>query len=376
MNDLSRRHFLKQLGALPAVFLAARGTFAGFETQTETTPFEFLVVGDSLVWGQGLEEKDKFYTLTKNWLETEAFGERVPVNLKVKAHSGATLTPHENELKALQAAGKDETKYYNSEINVGFPSIKTQLDLAAKEYAAANTPNESIRLIMLSGGITDISVAALLNPFGDNDQLRRDIDKYCSGSMTEVLGHAATLFPNALIAVIGYYPMISPKTPAHDLFNFTLEAYGVPRPLKPVVNNLLTKQFFKIIKKKAIKRSRIWMELSEAKLRDSVDKLNARQTAARAVYINSPINEGNTFGTNDLLVFRMLKKGRIEDPQYDERKEFCGPTLNELKKSTGLKYPIRFCDMAAIGHPNPAGSRLFSESIKSVLGPLVNAGRK
>ncbi len=363
MKDLSRRQFLAQLVALPSVALAARGAFAG----SQDAPFEFLVVGDSLVWGQGLEEKDKFYTLTKNWLEAEAFGQTVPVNLKVLAHSGSTLTLHENEAEALRKAGKDERKFYNPEINVGFPSIKSQLDIAAAEYEST----ESVKLIMLSGGITDISVAAILNPLGKNKQLRADIEKYCGRSMSEVLGHAASLFPNALIAVVGYYPMISPQTRTHDLFNFTLEAYGIPRPLKPVANNLLTKQFFKVFGKKAIERSRIWIEMSESKFRESIDSLNSRLNRTRAVYVKAPIDETNTYGTKGSLVFRMLKKGRIEDRFYDERKQLCDPTFRELKDLTGLKYPVRFCEMAAVGHPNPEGSRAFAEAIKTAIAPLI-----
>jgi lysophospholipase L1-like esterase len=360
---VSRRQFLTRLVALPSVVFAARGLFA----LPTDTPFEFLVVGDSLVWGQGLEEKDKFYTLTKNWLEFEAFGRRIPVNLKIKAHSGSTLTLDENEAEAFRKAGLDESKFYEPEINVGFPTIERQIEIARNEYESP----ESVRLIMVSGGITDLSVAGVLNPFGNNKQLVADIDKYCGESLSRVLAHAADAFPNALIAVIGYYPMISPRTRTYDIFNFALEAYGVPRPLKPLANNVATRPFLRIIGNKAIKRSRIWAERSEKRLRESVERLNAEKRTTRAVFIKAPIDESNTYGTPDTLVFKMLKKGRIEDSMYDERRELCDPVLTGLKDSTGLKYPIRFCETAAIGHPNPAGARAFAESIKSAIKPLL-----
>lgn len=364
MTDLNRRQFAKLILAAPAILAARRRVFSDSQAA-----FRFLVVGDSLVWGQGLEEKDKFYTLTRNWLATQAFGGPLDVDLKVKAHSGATLTLHQNEDAALSRAGKHETDKYDPEINVGFPSALKQLETARSEYDSAGISHQEIRLIMLSGGITDISVASILNPFGDNRQLESDIERYCLNDMSVVLNRAAELFPNALTTVIGYYPMISPKTSAHELFNFTLEAYGIPRPLKPIANNALTRQFFKVIRKKSLKRSRIWIKNSERHLRRAVELLNERSGTVRAVYVNSPIDESNTYGTGNGLLFKMVKKGRINDHFYDQRKAQCGPVLSELKRSAGIKYPVRFCDMAAVGHPSPEGSKAFTESIKSALAP-------
>lgn len=367
MTDLSRRQFTKLILAAPAILAAGRRVLGASDTA-----FRFLVVGDSLVWGQGLEEKDKFYTLTGKWLAAEALGSPRELDLNVKAHSGATLKLHKNEADALSKAGRKETDKYDPEINVGFPSSLTQLAAAHDEYRAAGISPAEVRLIMLSGGITDISVAAILNPFGDNGQLESDIEKYCSKDMSDVLGRAAELFPNAITAVIGYYPMISPKTSAHELFNFVLEAYGLPRPLKPIANNALTRQFFKVIRKKSLKRSRMWVKGSETMIRGAIDDLNRRNGTTRAVYVKAPIDESNTYGTGNGLLFKMEKKGRINDHFYAERKEQCGPVLGELKDKTGLKYPVRFCDMAAVGHPSPEGSRAFTEAIKAALSPLLD----
>ena len=337
----------------------------------ENFPFEFLVVGDSLIWGQGLKEEHKFYTLTKEWLEREIFAQNRKVNLKVKAHSGATLTFHESEAEAFRKAGRDETKYYHPEINVGFPSVKTQIGIARKEYEMENKSVDAINLVMLSGGITDISVAGVLSPYGDNEKLKSDISKYCYGSMLEVLEHSAKTFPNALIAVIGYFPIISAKTRTGKLFNALLEAYNFPRPLKPVANNFLTKQFFKIVRKSAIERSLIWAELSDAKSQEAVNKLNADFGSRRALFVKAPITEETCFETKKTLLFRMGKKGKIEDDFFDIRKSECKPVLSELKNSTGLEYPVRFCEIAAVGHPNREGSKAFAEAIKEKLKPVL-----
>ncbi|NJM53676.1 MAG: hypothetical protein HC846_09980 [Blastocatellia bacterium] len=96
MSNFSRRQFLKSLGAMATLFVANR---TGLSFAQNSGDFEMLVVGDSVIWGQGLEEKDKTYTLIKNWLETE-LDKRV--NLKVKAHSGATIFLHEKESELLK----------------------------------------------------------------------------------------------------------------------------------------------------------------------------------------------------------------------------------------------------------------------------------
>ncbi len=360
--NITRRLFVSQIAAIPAALLAAKSALA------DTAPFDFLVVGDSLVWGQGLPEADKFYELTREWLGTEAYGGDGGVRMKVKAHSGATLKFHEEEEAAFKRIGRDPNVMLDPEINVGFPSIEAQLENAVREYADPR----SVKLIMVSGGITDISVAGILNPFGKNDQLVAEIDKYCGVTMTDILRRAAELFPEALVAVIGYYPMISSKTPTHAIFNFALEAYGSPRFLKPMANNVVTRHFLRQVGRKAVRRSTIWAERSRLKLMESIDAVNTASKSVRAVYIETPITTENTYGTNGTLVFRMLKKGRIEDAMFDHRQQVCTPALKELNKQTGFKYRSKFCDYAAVGHPNPAGSRAYAEIIKTTLRPLLN----
>ncbi len=228
---------------------------------------------------------------------------------------------------------------------------------------------------MLTGGITDITVAKVLDPFGRNEWLYSEIKKYCGDHMYDVLEHAAAKFPQATVGVIGYFPMIGPKTPGGRLLNGWLESMSYPRPLKPIVNNVLTRQFFKKIRKKGIARSRIWFEESNRNFQEAVDRLNAKIGRRQAIFIRSPITEDQSLETKDTLLFRMGKKGRVEDALYDERTTECRKALPELKKTTGIDYPVRLCEIAAIGHPNPAGSRAIADAIKAALGRVLRTGQ-
>jgi len=140
--------------------------------------------------------KKKSYYLVKQWLEQEVFGASRKVNLKVKAHSGARIYLHDDELNNLLEAGDDINKFYNREINLSFPSIEAQIDAARKEYESA----ESVNLILLSGGITDFRVANLINPFFKEEKLRASVHKYCNEAMQRLLEQATETFPNASVA--------------------------------------------------------------------------------------------------------------------------------------------------------------------------------
>ncbi len=361
MSGLSRRQFLKSLGAVAALFVAQR---TGFSFAQTAENFEMLVVGDSLVWGQGLEEKDKFYSLTQKWLQNE-LGKNV--NLKVKAHSGATIFLHEKEAKLLKKGNISETKSFYPEVALPFPTLKTQIETAKNEYRDP----EKVNLVMLTGGLVDITVAGILNPFGNDKRLRSDIKKYCNDDMFRFLEDACLVFPNALFAVVSYFPMLSNQTDTAKMFNAFLEAYAIPRPLKPLANNILIRQFFKPIKNKALKRSRIWFTDSTRELEIAVNRLNDKLGKQRAIFIKAPLTEANALETKETLLFRMEKNGRVGDYFYDERLTECKSVLDELKKLTGYKSPVRQCEIAGIGHPNVEGSKAYAEAIKTSLHSLV-----
>ena len=367
MKEITRRDFLKVLGAASALITFSGRGASLVSIGDDARPFEFLVIGDSLIWGQGLNEKDKFYSLTADWLRNELFAGRRTVNLKVKAHSGATLKFHPDEAEKYRKAQCPENFFHPPEVTLGFPSIWKQLDDAADEYRSAGDANGA-DLIMLTGGITDISVAKVLDPRGDDSKLRPLIVKYCRDDMFDVLAHAAELNPNATIAVVGYFPMLSPKTPGSRLFNSWLESMRFPHFLKPIANNPVTRKlFFNKMRKSGIRRSRIWFEESNRNLQIAVERFNATSKGAKSIFIRSPLTEDNSLETPNTLLFRM-KGSKVEDPLFETRVAQCDTTLTELKRTTGIDYPVRTCEIAGVGHPDPAGAAAYAEAIKKSLG--------
>jgi hypothetical protein len=368
MTKHSRRNFIKQLGAFAGLALGGRSALSAplFADSENNEAFDFLVVGDSLVWGQGLREEHKFYHLTKEWLRAEVFKNTREINVKIKAHSGASINLRRFESDALEKAEIGETEFYHPEVNVSFPSINAQIDVAGNEY---KNP-ESVDLIMLTGGITDIRLSVILNPLKDNDELKREIVKHCREKMFEMLKKAATKFPNALIVVVGYYPFLSKYTPAGTMLNNLLEIYEFPRPLKSAINNPLNRRLLKSYRQKMIERSQIWATDSTREFKKAIERLNSEAGKQRAVFVESPIKEENSIAAKKPLVYETGKKGRAQDALAEERLKVCGETIEELKKLTDLKFRARTCELATIGHPNVEGSKAIAEAIRENLKPF------
>ncbi len=354
MSDFSRRQFLKQLGVFATTLAVCPNMLANNDS------FEMLVVGDSLIWGQGLLEKDKTYSLVQNWLQNDL---KKRVKLKVKAHSGATIFLHDKEKNLLKNANKDEIKNLLPEVSVGFPTISKQIENAKLEYETVGTKPEDVNLVLLTAGIVDITVAGVLDPFAKNDELKKLIIKYCRDDLFQFLEHSATIFPNALFVVVGYFPIVSPDSNSSEMLNAFLETQKFLRIIKPFINNNLGKQFFKKLKKKALARSRIWFEDSNREMQGAVNHLNEKFGKPRAIFVKSNFTENDAVHTDNTLLFEMDKKGKINDPQYQQRAIDCKKVLADLKREINLKQSVRLCEMAAIGHPNIEGAKRYAEAI-------------
>jgi lysophospholipase L1-like esterase len=347
-------------GSVAAIFVANRAVFS------QNDAFEMLVVGDSLIFGQGLNDEHKCINLVKSWLQTEL---KRDVKLNLKAHSGSRISLHDDDINGLKRGGINVETYYSREVPLSFPSLESQISLAEKDY---ENPTK-VDLILISGGITDLEVADILNGKGDDAKLKADITKYCGNSMFNLLEKSAIAFPNAKIIVVGYFPPISTKSKGSKVFNAMLELYKIPRPLKPFVNNVLTRQFLKKMQKKAIRRSQIWFEDSNKEFQNAISKLNAKSDKPRAFFVQSPINDENTFGTKNSLLWEMGKKGKSGDQNYDARKIACTADLKEINNATKLNYPTRFCELSGLGHPNIEGSKAYAEAVKDKLKQILQS---
>src|SRR5690606_8863540 len=136
------------------------------------------VVGDSLIWGQGLNEEQKSYQILRRQIESQI--SNAAVDLKVLAHSGATLKLSRSENAALKRAEVD-LDGFQPEMNISFPTVMDQLDAAVKDYGTV----ERARLVLISCRVPDIGAVNGLDPFGDDDELREELRTVVGGLSNE-----------------------------------------------------------------------------------------------------------------------------------------------------------------------------------------------
>src|SRR5687767_15858873 len=112
------------LAATCLVVLAAATVSSQTSTDQQTgRPLNMLVLGDSVLWGQGLKTEHKSWYHVKVWLE-KTTGKAVIE--KVAAHSGAIIE---------RSAAPERLTITNPEVDVAAPTLNEELDDAERFYA-------------------------------------------------------------------------------------------------------------------------------------------------------------------------------------------------------------------------------------------------
>src|SRR5215510_2449522 len=105
-----------------------------------------VVLGDSVLWGQGLNPEDKFYSLVQAALT----GNLDPQSSVVLAHSGATIG----------VGVTTNVAAIDGEVPTSYPTILQQCE------SFTDSP-ESVDLVLMNGGLNDIDFRLILSPFTD-----------------------------------------------------------------------------------------------------------------------------------------------------------------------------------------------------------------
>ena len=151
--------------------------------------FRLVNVGDSVPWGQGLLENEKYDSLLQR-----ALGSLHPegVSLERFAHSGATIT-HGN--------GAVST---SSEVPVARPTITDQIN-------AVPSP-DTVDVLLVNGGINDVGVATILNPLALVPPLSTLVRTACYFRMLDVLHYITQRYtkPSCRVLVTNYYLNFEP----------------------------------------------------------------------------------------------------------------------------------------------------------------------
>lgn len=305
--------------------------------------YRILTLGDSVAWGQGLLEQDKYHALVAQHLPHGPGNS--PPEESVVAHSGAVIGVG---VQTVEPAA-------DGEVPTAYPTILQQV-------AHFNNSPESVDLILMNGGINDVDIRDILNPLTDSSHLRDWIQNHCHMHMKVLLDQVVTRFSlaTAKIVVTGYYPILSTSSDP-DVFKPFLKVAGV------AWLDVLGDAFEDPIKDKIAKNCRLFCDLSTEALQQAVNEANNSPTGnGRILFVDAGFGPDNSvmapnawlFGIGDDLDFSP------QDEVIDARRKSCDRDETDVLQRW-------VCYRASAGHPNKLGAAQYANQI---LASLKEAG--
>jgi lysophospholipase L1-like esterase len=320
----------------------------------QARPFNMICLGDSVMWGQGLEESTKFTSLVKTWLESKLPGRTV--NRFVFARSGATIAPDDEVPDESRVAAWMNNPGL-SEVPCSWPWVQQQVVVARQRLVSQQIAPEAVDLVLLDGGINDLGVfESFLVATNDPEDIRRKSATFCGDHMADVLDRVRTNFPYAKIVVTGYFPIVSMASNLDALtilLSLVFPGAGVP------LNNE--------IQSKLVTLSDTWYKASNEDLARAVASFNNKwasnpTTNTRpAAFARIPWGAEHSYAAPSS---RLYLAGLPNDPVYWQRLDACA-AAGPGKAGSPL------CLDAKIGHPNASGAAAYAAACQAQLMPSL-----
>lgn len=344
-------------------------------------PLHMLVLGDSIMWGQGLKPEQKTWWRVKCWLQDKTGRE---VREKVEAHSGAVI--------AASSTDAFRFKSDDGEVNLPFPTINEQLDHAVEYYQQQGGKAD---LVLVDGCINDVDVSNLLNATASPEWMRERISTRCGTGMHELLRRVTQSFPDAYVMVTGYYRIISANTADNAFLRLLVKKINNE---KPEARRMTDKE----MRLRLIELSELWYKASTESLSAATAKVN-QELAEKGVpphvrFVEIDFGPEHSFSASETLLWNFMfgstnvsgLRGIIvalslgtaaykpNDGVRESRIESCKKTYQaprERKESDAEKRDrkdrLLICRYASLGHPNAMGSLIYTEAIKGHLRGVI-----
>ncbi len=325
-------------------------------------PFEMLVLGDSIMWGQGLKEEQKFSYRVDQWLRGRLPG--IEVHRHVLAHSGAQIRANPE---------KDAETPTHGEVPNRYPSITAQLATARSATLPLHPPLDpgAVSLVLLDGGINDFGTKKILSPDPTvgRSWVRENTRRLCVDRMKGLLPQVAAAFPNAKIVITNYFQIVSEKSDMAyvwellrfwDLVGGAVNGMSAPLRTKMSDQSLAFHEESTVGLREAVaeaNRQLLATGKSSAPVR-SVAQLDLARPQGRVAFAEVPFGPQNAYGASQTFLFYLNEP----DPAAAVRKPMCQAQVPNASPE------LPNCLLAATGHPNVHGARAYADAIIDVLG--------
>jgi lysophospholipase L1-like esterase len=296
------------------------------------------VLGDSVPWGQGLLEVQKVHTLVA---QTVSGGAVAFPTTRMMAHSGATI-----------GAGVPPQMRppVHGEVPRAHPTILEQCESYPADEAS------QVDLVILNGGINDVDIRFILNPFTEAEDLADTAARACGTDLEVLLRKVGARFPSARVVVTEYYPILS----GQSRFSWGLEflaAAGAPPP--PVAMMASPAAAFSIWDR-IVDNCQIFHTASSQAARAAVARVNLGDVQPRFVAVDPGFREENAALAPHAWLFGVNWDLSPQDPQAPQRRQAC-----DLHEPDLLRREQ--CYRASAGHPNALGAQAYANAVIAAL---------
>lgn len=294
----------------------------------------FLALGDSVVWGQGLHDANKFAFKFHAALE-QTHG---PIAFTNLAHSGAIIGWRNRIVRPA----------FHGEVPSARPSIVQQLE------SYPGVPSE-VEWVLINGGINDVDIYRLLNPLLSSNTIRQLTRTHCGDDLAALLTQAGHAFPRARIFVVGYYPILSYLSDPFGIEALFSALHGVA--FQPLIDGT-------VFRNRLVDHClTFWRESGQA-MPEAVAKSNQTVGHGRIVYVDADFQEANAVFAPESLLWGVGTNPIDRFPPLDE----VIPLRTAACAEANLPAPRCFaCIRASAGHPNVAGSTRIFERLHAAI---------
>ena len=384
---------------------------SAFAQAVPARPFNMVSLGDSIIWGQGLPESMKFRTLVANWLQSQYGTSRSVVQWPTRAHSGAVtgwgLYPPETNgndpdswYMTNPSAGYSIPEPYPGEVPFGYPSISFQIGMTVNDLRGKGLDPGNVDLVLLDGCINDLSVKNILNPAlvetnvlqgeianGPN-WVRTKTNELCVTHMQSLLPQVIGQFPNAVVIMTGYFPIVSGST---DLFKLAeyLSVLGLAGGAGPPAAGIIggpgaaldylvgvpaaAVPVSAILKATLADRSQAFATTAFNGLSNLVTQANQGLATPRAGLAWPNFSDDNAYAGPNSYLFLIedflsdeVRGGKGQAPPGDWNTPE-GVAYYRAQECSHAHPSDPTCYAALMGHPNPAGAQAYAAAIINVL---------
>ncbi|NOX58084.1 MAG: SGNH/GDSL hydrolase family protein [Planctomycetes bacterium] len=304
--------------------------------------FYLAAVGDSIVWGNGLREKDKFTSRVSEAIE-RATGSKVIRT--VYAISGATLAAsHFDQPCTFRCSGEVPTAYRSVSLQIDTMVLPDEMDL-----------------LLLNGCINDVDLGRIFSTDITPQEITELTEQFCGDEMRATLTRLEEIAPDLPIVVTGYYSVVSENSDFSSVFDWALSQgfdLGEIAPLSEIVSTFAA-------------NSNTFTEASNSALTSAIESA-ALQSENRSIrFVEPGFKPENAAFAEDSWVWNLqldrevarrlgIDTGLVpQDPQLEFRTKACF-------EDGSISDPLT-CLFASVGHPNTKGAKAYADAIIEAL---------